>query len=145
MHRFPRGDKGCQGAPVSMQESDGAGAHGCCSFAPSSTAHSRHPACPEHCLPSTLLLQKLQWERPKSPSHAAEQPSTLTPVMAEQQRICKGCSHTGGSPRFVKGWLLQKHDFSNLFLLCLRLLNKRYWATPYLMLGDIQIDRKSVV
>lgn len=84
MHRFPRGTKGVKGAPASMQESDGAGVHWCYSSAPTSTAHSRHPACPEHTLPSTLHLQKLQWERPKSPSCAAEQPSTLIPVMAEQ-------------------------------------------------------------
>lgn len=29
--------------------------------------HSRHPACPAQPLPSTLHLQKLQWQRPKSP------------------------------------------------------------------------------
>lgn len=47
---------------------------------------------------------------------------------------CQCCS-----PRFVKGWLLQKQDFSKLLLLFLYLLSKRYWATPYLMLGDVQM------
>lgn len=64
----PEETKGVKGAPASMQESEGAGTQECCSPAPTHTAPSRHPDCPEHHPPSPLHLQQLQWERPKSPT-----------------------------------------------------------------------------
>lgn len=125
-----------------VQDSGGAGARGCCSSEPTSTAHSRHPACPAQHLPSTLHLQKLQWERPKNPTTRSRATIHVNPCDGWAGKgFVRGVPHWWQccSPRFVKGWLLQKQDFSNLFLLCLHLLNKRYWATPFLMLGDIQM------